>query len=258
MNNTALITGASSGIGLELAKIFAQNKINLLLVARNEEKLKKIASELQTTYSIQAFVIAKDLSNYETAKDIFEYCKINSIQIDYLVNNAGFGDYGKFHEINWERQLRMINLNITALTYLTRLFIPQMVQNKKGKILNVASIAAVLPGPLMAVYFATKAFVLHFSEAIGNELSGTGVTVTCLCPGATETNFFNEANAKESPFVKGKTFISPQYVAAYGFKAMMKGKAVAINGMMNYLMVNSVRFFPRNSVVKISGKMQGK
>lgn len=258
MNNTALITGASSGIGLELAKIFAKNKINLLLVARNEEKLKKIASELQTAHGIQAFVIAKDLSNYKTAEDIFEYCKINSIQIDYLVNNAGFGDYGKFHEISWERQLQMINLNITALAYLTRLFMPQMVQNKKGKVLNVASIAAVLPGPLMAVYYATKAFVLHFSEAIGNELSGTGVTVTCLCPGATETNFFNEANAKESPFVKGKTFISPKHVAAYGFKAMMKGKAVAINGMMNYLMVNSVRFFPRNIVVKVSRKMQGK
>src|SRR6187431_2173216 len=143
MNNTALITGASSGIGLELAKIFAKNKINLLLIARNEEKLKKIASELQTAHGIQAFVIAKDLSNYKTAEDIFEYCKINFIQIDYLVNNAGFGDYGKFHEINWERQLRMINLNITALAYLTRLFIPQMVRNKKGKILNIASIAAV-------------------------------------------------------------------------------------------------------------------
>jgi uncharacterized protein len=256
MNNTALITGASSGIGLELAKIFAQNKINLLLVARSKEKLKDLASDLLVKHGIQTKIIVKDLSQYEAAKEVFEYCQENNIQIQYLVNNAGFGDYGKFHEINWERQLQMIQLNITTLTYLTRLFTPLMVQNKKGKILNVSSIAGVLPGPLMAVYFATKAFVLHFSEAISNELSGTGVTVTCLCPGGTQTNFFIEANATESTFAKGKTFIAPQKVAEYGFKAMMKGKNVAIPGIMNNLMVNSVRFFPRNIVTKISRQMQ--
>lgn len=255
MKNVALITGASSGIGLELAKTFAQNKINLLLIARNGDKLRALAAELEKEYGIQVQVILKDLSNYETAKDIYEYCKSNSIEIEYLINNAGFGDYGKFHEIDLERQVQMINLNITTLTCLTRLFLPEMVQNKIGKILNVASIASVLPGPLMAVYYATKAFVLHFSEAIGNELLGTGVTVTCLCPGGTETNFFNEANAKESAFAKGKTFISPEKVAKYGFESMMNGKPVAIHGIMNYLMVNSVRFFPRNIITKVSRQM---
>ncbi len=255
MENTALITGATSGIGLEMAKIFAQNKINLLLVARNENKLKILADELQRTNGIQVKVIAKNLSVAESAKDIYEYCKNASIQVKYLVNNAGFGDYGAFYKLDLERQIQMINLNIITLTSLTHLFLPEMLRKKSGKVLNVASIAAVLPGPLMAVYYATKAYVLHFSEAIANELSETGVTVTCLCPGGTETNFFKEANAGESSFAKGKTFVSPQKVAKYGFESMMKGKQVAIHGMMNYLMVNSVRFFPRNMVTKVSRKM---
>lgn len=255
MENTALITGASSGIGLELAKIVEGNRINLLLIARSEDKLKALASELQSEYGVQIKVLVKDLSNPESANDIYDYCKVNSIQVKYLINNAGFGDYGKFHEIGLERQIQMINVNIGSLVTLTRLFLPEMVRSKSGKILNTASIAAVLPGPLMAVYYASKAFVLHFSEAIGNELSGSGVTVTCLCPGGTETNFFNEANAKESAFAKGKTFISPEKVAKYGFDSMMKGKQVAIHGFTNYLMVNSVRFFPRKVVTKVSRQL---
>jgi uncharacterized protein len=179
---TALITGASSGIGLELAKVFAANKINLVLVARSESKLNELANEVKQQ-GVTVNVLAKDLSSYNTAKEIFDWCGQQNIQIDYLVNNAGVGDFGFFHESEWKKQEQIINLNITALTYLTHLFLPDMVKRKNGKVLNVASTAAFQPGPTMSVYYATKAFVLHFSEAIANELEKTGVTVTALCPG---------------------------------------------------------------------------
>ena len=255
---TALITGASSGIGLELAKEFAKDKINLIIVAITEGKLKELAAELQNKFGITVHILAKDLSNYNTAKEIFDWCNQNNIAVDYLVNNAGFGDFGFFVDSDWEKQLQMINLNITTLTYFTRLFLPGMVQRKFGKVLNVASTAAFQPGPAMSVYFATKAYVLHFSEAIANELEGTGVTVTALCPGATESGFQIAAAMEESNMVKGKKLPTSAEVAAYGYKAMNDGKAVAIHGMMNYLMANSVRFAPRNLVVKIARYVQGK
>ena len=254
---TALITGASSGIGLELAKEFAKDKINLIIVARTEGKLKELAAELQNKFGITVHILAKDLSNYNTAKEIFDWCNQNNIAVDYLVNNAGFGDFGFFVDSDWEKQLQMINLNIATLTYFTRLFLPGMVQRKFGKVLNVASTAAFQPGPTMSVYFATKAYVLHFSEAIVNELIGTGVTVTALCPGATESGFQIAAAMEESKMVKGKKLPTSAEVAAYGYKAMNDGKAVAIHGMMNYLMANSVRFAPRNLVVKIARYIQG-
>src|SRR5215471_9240341 len=193
---TALITGASSGIGLELAKIFAREKNNLVIVARSEDKLRELASVIQQQYAVQVFVLAKDLGNYNAAKEIFDYCTQNNIQIDYLVNNAGFGDFGFFVESNWQKQEQMINVNIMTLTYLTRLFLPDMVKRSSGRILNLASTAAFQPGPTMSVYYATKAYVLSFTEAISNELAGTGVTATALCPGATESGF-KEASALE-------------------------------------------------------------
>jgi uncharacterized protein len=258
MNKTALITGASSGIGLELAKIFASNKINLILVARSANKLQELATSFKTTYGIETYVLAKDLSNYQVAHEIHQYCVDNKIQVDYLINNAGFGDFGFFHESDWTKQEQMINLNITTLTYLTRLFLPSMVQHKYGKIMNVASTASFQPGPTMSVYYATKAYVLHFSEAISNELEGTGITVTALCPGATESDFQNKAAMQESKLVKGKKLPTSAEVAAYGYKAMMKGKVVAIHGIMNYLLANSIRFTPRAIVRKLVRSMQNK
>jgi uncharacterized protein len=257
MATTALITGASSGIGLELAKIFATNKINLVLVARSEGKLKELATQLQSQ-GIVVHVLAKDLSNYHTAKEIFDWCVQQNINIDYLVNNAGFGDFGFFHESDWMKQEQMINLNITTLTYLTHLFLPGMVQRKAGKVMNVASTAAFQPGPTMSVYYATKAYVLHFSEAIANELKGTGVTVTALCPGATESGFQTAAAMEESKLVKGKKLPTSEEVAKYGYKAMMKGKTVAVHGFIHYIMSLGPRFMPRNLTTKITRMVQDK
>ena len=174
-----------------------------------------------------------------------------------MVNNAGFGHFGLFAESNWEKQHQMIELNITALTQLTHLFLPQLIQ-QKGKILNVASTAAFQPGPTMAVYYATKAFVLHFSEALSNELKPTGVTVTALCPGATESGFQKAAEMEESKLVKGRKLPSSADVAIYGYKAFMNGKVVAIHGWLNYLMAQSIRFTPRSLVLKVVRFIQDK
>lgn len=254
---TAIITGASSGIGLELAKIFAKHKIDLVLIARSEGKLNELAAGLQKEFGITIHVLAKDLSNYHAAREIFDWCNQQHITADYLVNNAGVGDFAFFHKSEWHKQEQMINLNITALTYLTHLFLPGMAARKFGKILNVASTAAFQPGPGMSVYFATKAFVLHFSEAIADELNGTGVTVTALCPGATESGFQSAAAMEDSKLFKGKKVPSSKTVAEYGYRAMQKGQRVAIHGTMNYIMANSVRFAPRNLVTKIARYIQG-
>jgi hypothetical protein len=258
MNKTALITGASLGIGFELANVFAANNNNLVLVARNASKLDAIAKDLSAKYHIKVHTFALDLSEINSAQKVFDFCQKNNMQIDYLVNNAGFGDFGFFAQSNWDKQLQMINLNITTLTHLTHLFLPNMIKNKFGKIMNVASTAAFQPGPTMSVYYATKAYVLHFSEAIANELEGTGVTVTALCPGATESGFQSAAAMEESKLVKGKKLPSSAEVAQYGFNAMISGKKVAIHGMMNYLMANSIRFTPRALVLKVVRMMQDK
>jgi short-subunit dehydrogenase len=256
MPKTALITGASSGIGLELARLFARDKHDLVLVARSGDKLQQLASELIKEHGIRATVITADLSQVGSVKNLFDKLQQEKIDIDFLVNNAGFGDFGFFIESDWNKAEQMINVNITALTYLTRLFLPHMVEKGFGKILNVASTASFQPGPTMSVYFATKAFVLHFSEAIGNELEGTGVTVTALCPGATESGFQAVAGLEESKLVKGRKLPSSKSVAEYGYRAMMKGTAVAIHGFFNYLMAQGPRFAPRSWVVKIARKVQ--
>lgn len=258
MSKTALITGASSGIGLELAKIFAANNINLVLVARSENKLKELAAELHAQHNIRVTVLAYDLSEYNNAKHVFDACEASSIQIDYLVNNAGFGDFGFFNESDWTKQEQMINLNITTLTYLTRLFISGMVLRKSGRIMNVASTASFQPGPTMSVYYATKAYVLSFSEAISNELEPYGITVTALCPGATESDFQNKADMHESRLVKGRKLPTSAEVAAYGYESMMKGRVVAVHGFMNQIMAESIRFTPRFLVRKIVRFIQDK
>jgi short-subunit dehydrogenase len=258
MENTALITGASNGIGLELAKIFASKGSNLVLVARSKSKLDDLKSELESKYKVNVLVIAKDLSAANSAQEVYEETTQKGIRIEYLINNAGFGDFGMFAETDWNKELQMINLNITTLTQFTKLYLQDMLKRRSGRIMNVASTAAFQSGPTMAIYCATKAYVLSFSEAISNEVSDKGVTVTALCPGATESGFQAAAAMDESELFKGKKLPTSKEVAEYGYQSMMKGKTVAIHGMMNYIMANSVRFTPRALVLKITRKILDK
>ncbi len=258
MKKIALITGASSGIGKELAIIHAKAGGDLVIVARNTEKLIQLKGEIEEKYQVTVHVISKDLSIKESVDQLFKEITDKGISINYLINNAGFGEYGEFQNTSWDREEKMIALNITTLTQLCKLFIPHMIRHGGGRILNVASTAAFQPGPLMAVYYATKAFVLHFSEAIGEELKDTGITVTALCPGATQSNFFNDAQMNDSKLVKGKKLPSSEDVANYGYRAMKKGKSVAIHGIGNFLLANSVRFSPRFLVLKMVKFIQRK
>jgi uncharacterized protein len=258
MKNTALITGASNGIGLELARVHASKGGDLVLVARNKSKLDELKAELETQFKVSVLTIGKDLSATDSAREVYDETTRQNIQIDYLINNAGFGDFGMFVETDWRKELQMINLNITTLTQFTKLYLKDMVKRRSGKIMNVASTAAFQSGPTMAVYYATKAYVLSFSEAVDNEVSDKGVTITTLCPGATESGFQAAAAMEESNLVKGKKLPTSKEVAQYGYAAMMKGKTVAIHGMINYLMANSVRFSPRALVVKLTRKIQDK
>ena len=255
-NKTALITGASGGIGYELALIHAKQGDNLVLVARSEEKLNALKVKLEQENGIEVTVLALDLSQPDSAGKVYAFTQEKEIFVDYLVNNAGFGDFGFFHEADWSKTHAMIQLNITILTHLTHLYLQDMVKAKKGKIMNVASTAAFQPGPTMAVYYATKAYVLHFSEAIGNEVKPYGITVTALCPGATESGFQAAAAMENSKLVKDRKLPSSKEVALYAHAAMMRGKAVAIHGFINKMMANAVRFFPRSWTVKIARKVQ--
>lgn len=255
---TSLITGATNGIGLELAKIHASKGGDLVLVARTKSKLDKLKSAWEKEYHISVYTIEKDLSIIGAAQEVYDEVLRHNLQIDYLINNAGFGNYGFFQETAWEKEQKMINLNITALTQLTKLFLQDMSKRKSGKIMNLASTASFQPGPLMAVYFATKAYVLHFTEAIANEVKNQGITVTALCPGPTETNFQTAAEAEENQAFNQQKLPSAEEVAAYGYQAMMKGKLVAIHGLQNKLLANSVRFVPRKISTKIVRKVQDK
>jgi short-subunit dehydrogenase len=252
---TALITGASFGIGLELARIFAREGHNLVLVARSADKLRQLASELEKAHGTRSLILATDLTDPGASAYVLDQTTRANITVDILVNNAGFGQYGRFVDNDLEECLRQIQLNVTTLTHLTRLYLPEMIERKAGRILNVASTAAFQPGPLMAVYFATKAYVLHFSEAISNELAGTGVTVTCLCPGATATEFHKRANATNMRLLK-MVSMDAHTVAEDGYRALMAGKPVIISGFKNWLVAQSVRFSPRRIVTAIARKTQ--
>ncbi|PLX26129.1 short-chain dehydrogenase [Candidatus Parcubacteria bacterium] len=253
MQKTVLITGASSGIGYELCKRFAQNNHNIVLVARNKEKLDTIAKELSSTHDIQTHVFTHDLTDDDAPQKLYAEIKENNITIDILVNNAGFGLYGKFTETNLAKELDMIKINISALTELTKLFLPDMISKKSGKVLNIASTAAFQPGPGMAVYYASKAFVLHFSEALGEELKNTGVSVTTLCPGPTRTGF---EKAAELRFPKTMKVMNADEVAYVGYRGLIKNKRVVIPGFRNKLLAFANRLAPRNVATKITGWIQ--
>ena len=256
MKHTTLITGASSGIGLELACLFAKDGYNLVLVARSEDRLIALKCELAEKYGARITILAENLAHQSACAKIAETLAQRGIAIDILVNNAGSGNFGAFSETDWQKEREMISLNITALTELTKLLLPQMMRRTHGKILNVASTAGFQPGPLMAVYYATKAYVLSFSEALAEELRGSGVSVTVLCPGPTATGFQTAASIENSKLIKGKRLPSARDVAQFGYGALMKGKTIAVHGLKNKMLVQSVRIAPRSLVPKIVRKMQ--
>jgi len=256
MKNVALITGASSGIGRELAFIHAEQKGDLIIVARRKVELESLKTELETKYGIQVRIIVKDLTKPEAPQEIYNEIKQAGIQIEYLINNAGFGGIGKFYEREWVKDEAMINLNIMALTSLTRIFLPDFVQRNSGRILNVSSTASLMPGPLQAVYFASKAYVTSFSNAIAEELHDTNVTVTALLPGATETEF-GKISGMDKTSLFDNTY-SAKMVAEDGYKSMMKGKLnkIAGVGFSQRLLMAFIPFSPRRMVLKQVRNMQ--
>lgn len=256
MSKTALITGGASGLGYELAFLLAKDGYNLVLIDIDAEKLQEVKQGIETDFTVNVQIYAKDLSVVNISEEIM--LELKGLPIDVLVNNAGFGLFGSFWETDWEREKQMLHLHVITTTHLTKLVLKDMIQRGSGKILNLSSLAAFQPGPLMSLYYATKGYILSFSEAIANELKGTRVTVTALCPGPTKTSFqkvvsnassenkitFNMANAKE--------------VAAYGYKAMNKGKVYAIPGKFNKLLATLPRFIPRNTAATIVKRIQEK
>ena len=251
---TVLVTGASSGIGRELARCFAADGSRLVLAARKRQALQALADELTVSYKTQSEVLPADFVEPGTPARLFAHLQSSGTKVDVLVNNAGFGAYGQFALLPAERQLEMVQVNIAALTDLTRLFLPGMIERRRGGILNVASTAAFQPGPNMAVYYATKAYVLSFSEAVAEEVAGLGVTITALCPGPTATNFAATADAQFSRLFK-RTAASAESVAHVGHRAFRRGRAVAIAGLRNRLLAFSVRFAPRIIVRKVAKRL---
>ena len=256
MSKTALITGASSGIGKELAKIHAKNGGNLVIVARSLDKLNELKQDLESNYNIKVFVFEKDLTAQNAIQEVYDYVNKYNITIDYLINNAGFGGIGKFYERDWEKDLSMIQLNIIALTGLTRKFLPDFVKRNNGKILNVSSTASLMAGPMQAVYFATKAFVTSFSNAIAEELYDTNVTVTNLMPGATETDFGAASGMDKTDLFK--TTANAASVAKAGYDAMIDGKLDVISGLTfaQKVMIKSIPILPKKIALKQVRQMQ--
>ncbi len=252
---TVLITGASSGIGWDFAHLFARDHFRVILTGRNEARLHELSQQLTQNYQAKCFVIGKDLGQPNAAQELFDDLQKQSLTIDVLVNNAGFGGFGAFAEQSADMQLAMLQLNMVSLTQLTKLFLPHMLEQKNGRILNVASVAAFLPGPYMALYYATKAYVLSFSSALSEELRGSGLTCTCLCPGPTATHFFHNAG-NDHGLGPASLRMSSAAVARIGYRAMQRGQAVVIAGWMNTLQTWMLRFTPRSWIVKFIAKLQ--
>jgi len=252
---TALITGASAGIGWELARLFAAEKSNLVLVARRSERLEELAAELRKQHGVEVRIVAADLGRADAPRTIVELLTRDEVSIDVLVNNAGFGALGPVAELDLKRQMEMIQVNVTALTHLTRLLLPGMIQRHRGGILNVASTAGFQAGPFMAVYYATKAYVISLSEALADELAKSGVTVSCLCPGPTATEFAETAKMGNALMFKLQTMTAAQ-VARAGYRGFRRGKLLVVPGWMNYLGSMGVRWVPRSMARGIAKRLQ--
>lgn len=253
---TALVTGAASGLGYELALLLAKDKYRLILVDIDAENLTKVKNGILEEFDVEVITLTKDLSLPNIAEDIFD--AIGSQSIDVLINNAGFGLFGSFAETDWERESAMLHLHILTTTHLTKLVLDGMIKRGSGKILNMSSLAAFQPGPLMSIYYASKGYMLSFSEAIANELKGTGVTVTALCPGPTKTSF--QETVSENTCDNKITFnmACAKEVAYYGYKAMLKGKVYAIPGSFNKFLALIPRFIPRRTATHIVSTIQKK
>jgi uncharacterized protein len=249
-----LLTGASSGIGWDLAPLFAADGHSLILVARSADRLGRLAEQLQSRYKVGAVAVPIDLAEPAAPEELYHLLEEQGMPVDVLVNNAGFGTHGPFALSDLSAELQMIQLNCTALTHLTRLFLPYMLRRKRGRILNLASIAAFQPGPYMAVYYASKAYVLSFSEAIAAELEGTGVTVTALCPGPTDTAFQKRAGVENSRLFRANTMTSAD-VARIGYRALMKGQRLVITGAKNKALAFATRLTPRRLTAAIARKL---
>lgn len=250
-----LITGASGGLGEEFAKLSAADGYDLVLIARNRQKLDALAEELRKTYGIRTTVFPQDLSEPDAVLKLTEALRTAAIEPDILINNAGFGAFGLFHETQYAQEKNLISVNIAALTELTKVIVPMMVKRGTGKILNIASTAAFQPGPLMAVYYASKAYVMNLSLALSEELRGTGVTVTCLCPGPTNTGFEANANLESSRLFKLGT-MDARTVARIGYDAMKRGKPLVIAGLRNRIGAFMTRFISRMLAARIARAVQ--
>ena len=248
---TVLITGATAGIGYELAKLFSTQGYNLVLVARSAERLETVAEEMRTRGGNLVHPFACDLSDPGAPQVLFDHMAERKSRVDILVNNAGFGSNGPFAEADVGHQLGMMQVNINALTHLTRLFLPGMIERKSGRIMNLASVAAFVPGPMMAVYYASKAYVLSFSIAVSTELKHTGVTVTAVCPGPTRTEFHTRAGIADSPLFSGNT-MTAEAVAKIAYRGTMKGKAIVVTGLKNKFLANLTRFVPRRMAANLT------
>jgi len=255
---TALVTGATSGIGLELATLLARDGHDVVLVARTKERLDVVARGLTEEFGVRATVLASDLARPEAPAEIFRELEARGIPVDVLINDAGFGTHGPFSAAPLERDLAMVQVNVAAPTALTRLALPGMLERRKGRILNVASTAAFQPGPLMAVYYATKAYLLSFSEALANELSGSGVTVTALCPGPTITEFQKSAGVEKTALFTGPLVMSAAAVARAGYRGMRRGQRLVIPGIANKALVQALRVSPRRLATAVIRRIQEK
>ena len=247
----ALITGGSVGIGAALADVFAAHGHDLILVSRNREKLEGRGRAIHDQFGVDVICLPEDLTDPQGPRRLHEAVTARSLDVQYLVNNAGVGLYGKFATTDLDAELKMIQLNVTSVVDLTKRFLPSMVARRSGRIMNVASMAAFVPGPWMSVYYATKAFLLSFSQAIDYELKPNGVTVTTLCPGPTESEFKAGAGMERSRLFAAFVMDAPR-VARVGYRAMMKGKAVAIPGLRNKLIPVATRITPRPLITRIS------
>ncbi|GAC1478438.1 MAG: SDR family oxidoreductase [Candidatus Dormibacteria bacterium] len=255
MAKTVLITGASGGIGYELALLFARDGFDCVITARSEDKLTELADRLRRDHGIAVQVLARDLAKPGTPAEIWSTLEAAKVEVDILVNNAGFPTYGLFAELDAQAELDELQVNVVALTHLTKLFLPGMIARRDGRILNLASLAAFEPGPLMAVYYATKAYVLSFSEALANELIGTGVSVTTLCPGLTRTGFQARGAMEDSRLVQGE-MADAASVALAGYRAVMGRKGVVIPGLRNKLVALGVKLTPRSLVTPMVRRAQ--
>lgn len=252
-----LITGASSGIGLELAHVFARHRYNVVLTSRDLEALEELAKELEKRYGIETHVVLADLTHTTAPGELFAAVEKQGIEIDILVNNAGFGKFGFFYETEIDEEMAMIEVNITALTQLTKLFLRPMLARRRGRIMNVASTAGFLPGPMMAVYYASKAYVLSFSEAMANELEGSGVSITALCPGYTKSGFQERANLQNSKLANAIA-MDARKVAEIGYRGLMRRQVLVIPGVRNRMFVNLKRILPRSTTAQIVRFVQEK